>query len=65
MVRQNNLKRIRHSLDSPLMEIAVISGVSTATLVGIEKYNLYPGPSVRERLSRALGVSEGKIWPKT
>jgi len=46
------------------MGLAVISGVSTATIVGIERYNHYPGPSVRERLSKAMGVSEGEIWPK-
>ncbi len=63
MVRQNNLRRIRHSLKLSLMGLAVISGVSTATLVGIERYNHYPGPSVRERISKAMGVLEEAIWP--
>lgn len=63
MVRQNSLRRIRYSLESSLMGLAVISGVSTATLVAIERYNHYPGPSVRERLSKAMGVSEEAIWP--
>ena len=44
------------------MELAAITGVSTATIVGVERYDLYPGPSVRLRLSKALGISETAIW---
>jgi len=47
------------------MELAARTGVSTATIVGVERYNLYPSPSVRERLSRALLISEAAIWPST
>ena len=62
MTRNNSLRRIRCSHGMSMMELAVVSGVSTATIVGIEKYNYFPETSTRERLSRSLGVSESKIW---
>lgn len=46
------------------MELAARTGVSTAIIVAVERYNLYPGPSVRERLAVALRVSEAAIWPE-
>lgn len=63
MTRDNSLRSIRCSHSMSMMELAVVSGVSTATIVGIEKYNHYPETSTRERLSKALGVEESKIWP--
>ena len=63
MIKQNNLTQIRQSLKNSLLALSVNSSVSTATIVGIEKYRYYPGAGVRERLSKALGVSETEIWP--
>lgn len=64
MVRQNNLRQLRKQQNLPIMELAAKTGVSTAVIVAVERYNLYPGPSVRERLAAALGVSEALIWPE-
>lgn len=64
MVRQNSLRGIRHSRGSAIMEIAVLSGVSTTTIVGIEKYGYYPGSTVRERISKVLEVPENVVWPE-
>ena len=63
MVEQNNFKRLRKKQGFSIMELAASTGVSTATLVGVERYGLYPGPSVRERLAKKLGVPEASIWP--
>lgn len=62
MQGQNNLKRLRKAQGFSIMELATITGVSTARIVGVERYNLYPGPSVRARLSKALRISESVIW---
>lgn len=64
MVRQNNLRQLRKQQGFPIMELAARTGVSTAIIVAVERYNLYPGPSVRERLAVALRVSEAAIWPE-
>jgi len=63
MVGQNNFRQLRKQQGLSIMELAAITGVSTATIVGVERYNLYPGSSVRARLSKALGISESVIWP--
>jgi len=63
MVEQNNFKRFRTRAGFSIMELAAKTGVSTATIVGVEKYNLYPGISVRERLSNVLQISEKEVWP--
>jgi DNA-binding XRE family transcriptional regulator len=63
MEKQNNLLDIRRAHQWSSMKLAVISGVSTATIVGIEKYGYYPGPEVRKRISQSLCVSEDEIWP--
>ena len=63
MAEQNNFRRLRKQIGFSIMELSAKTGVSTATIVGIERYNLYPGISVRERLSRALKISESAIWP--
>jgi len=62
MSRQNNFRQLRKQQGLSIMELAAITGVSTATIVGVERYDLYPGPSVRLRLSKALGISETAIW---
>lgn len=63
MAKQNNLKRLRKQQGFSIMELAAMTGVSTSTIVGVERYNLYPGPSVRERLAKAFGVSEIDLFP--
>ena len=63
MIWQNNFRQLRKQQHLTIMELAAITGVSTATIVGVERYNLYPGPSVRVRLSKALGISESALWP--
>jgi len=60
---ENSFKKVRSSLGFPMIELAIKSGVSTATLVGIEKYEYIPGPVVRAKLAKALGVSEATLWP--
>ncbi len=65
MVRANNLKKFRKQQGFPMLELEALTGISTARIVAIERYNLYPGESVRQRLSKALGVSESIIWPQT
>ena len=63
MQKQNNLRQIRKKLGFALLELMATSGISTSTLVAIERYGLYPATDVRTRLSKALGVSELIIWP--
>ena len=63
MVKQNKFRQLRKQQGLSMMELSASTGVSTATIVGVERYNLYPGPSVRGRLSKALGRSESVIWP--
>jgi transcriptional regulator with XRE-family HTH domain len=65
MARKNNFKQLRKQKSFSILELAAVTGVSTATIVGIERYNLYPGPSVRVRLAKALKISEAAIWPET
>jgi len=65
MLRKNSLRIIRRSLEASLMGLAANSGVSTATIVSIEKYDVYPSKTVRERLAKGLGTTEGAIWPDT
>jgi transcriptional regulator with XRE-family HTH domain len=59
----NNLRFFRKDQEMSVRELSVIADVSTATIVGIERYGLYPQAPLRGRLSKALGVSEGVIWP--
>jgi len=63
MVEQNNFKRFRTRAGFSIMELAAKTGVSTATIVGVEKYNLYPGVSVRQRLANVLQIAEKEVWP--
>ena len=64
MVGKNNFKQLRKQQGFSIIELAARTGVSTAIIVGIERYNLYPGPSVRERLAKVLGVRHHVvIWP--
>ena len=63
MLGQNHFKQLRKQQGFSIMELAASTGVSTSIIVGVERYNLYPGHSVRARLSKALGLSESVIWP--
>lgn len=62
-MRVNNVKFYRARLGMSLRELSVRADVSTATLVSIEKYMDYPGDTVRQRISHALGVAEEAVWP--
>ncbi|MFC1980262.1 helix-turn-helix transcriptional regulator [Chloroflexota bacterium] len=59
----NKLREWRHKLGFTQQELTQAAGVSIATTVLIERYGHLPSEDVRQRLSRALGVSEGVIWP--
>jgi transcriptional regulator with XRE-family HTH domain len=43
--------------------LAVVAGVSPSLVVAVERYGHQPRPETRARLARALGVSEGTLWP--
>ncbi len=60
----NRLKEIRKTQGWSILELSATTGVSTARIVQIERYNAYPGPSVRGRLAAALGVAERQLWPE-
>jgi len=45
-------------------KISVLAGVSPAMIVSIEKYGYTPGPAVRAKLVKALGVAEADLWPR-
>jgi transcriptional regulator with XRE-family HTH domain len=68
-----NLKYWRMRKALTMRDLVAISGVSTQTIVNIERYGHMPQPSVIKKLSAALGVSiedliqddepEGKLNP--
>ena len=61
---QNNVRFYRQQLGMSLRELAIRADISTATVVAVERYGDYPGETVREKISSALGVSERAIWPE-
>ena len=63
MLRNNLLRHFRKQQNFSIVEMSACTGISTSIIVGVERYNLYPGPSVRERLSKVLKISESVIWP--
>ena len=58
----NELKELRRSRGFSQQALMLASGVSTATIVLIERYGQVPGADVRRRIARALGVEESEIW---
>lgn len=63
MVKTNCLRKIRKLQGMALLELSTRSGISTPTLVAIERYQHYPTPEIRRRLVVTLGTSEEVIWP--
>lgn len=59
----NALRRFRKQQGFTIVELSARTGVSTSVIVGVERYGLRPGPSVRRRLSAALGIDESVLWP--
>jgi DNA-binding XRE family transcriptional regulator len=59
----NNLRRLRRERGIPMLGLAVLARVSTATLGQIERWNYTPSSDVCERVARALGVPVSAIWP--
>lgn len=62
--RANNLRRIRKESQLPMLGLSVKSGVSTTIISGIERFGYFPGLDIRQRLTEALGVSIGSVWPE-
>lgn len=59
----NNLRHLRRERGLAAWGVAVKSGVSTATLTAIEKWNYVPKRSTQERIANALQVQADEIWP--
>jgi len=64
-MEMNQLQNRRFALGYSQLKLSVIAGVSPAMIVAIEKYGYMPGPWVRSKLVKVLGVSEAILWPKT
>ena len=60
----NKCLAVRNRRGFSQQKLAVLAGVSPATIVAIEKYGYVPGPWVRRKLARALRASEAGIWPE-
>lgn len=58
----NNLKSIRKSKGLSQFELAKLANVTPSDISRIENNKIYPYPNWRKRISKALGVSEDKIW---
>lgn len=62
MRRPNQLRKIRRARGWSQVRLSVYSGVSLATIQKIE-CEYYPSAPIREKLRRALGVSQRIIFP--
>jgi len=59
----NQLRQLRLRLSYSQLELSVAAEVSPAMVVAIERYGYTPGPDVRAKIAKALGVSESTLWP--
>lgn len=59
----NQLKSSRIARGYSQLKLSVAAGISPAMIVAIEKYGYIPGPWVKVKLVKALGVSEATLWP--
>ncbi len=59
----NNLRALRREARLTLYGLAALAESSAATIINIERYDHVPGPDLRERFARALGVTVSDIWP--
>ena len=62
-MEMNKLRNRRIALGYSQLKLSVVAGISPAMIVAIEKYGYMPGPSVRAKLIKVLGVSEAILWP--
>jgi transcriptional regulator with XRE-family HTH domain len=60
----NRVKELRKKRGMSQAELAVKARTSPTMLVMIERYGHRPGPDLRERIARALGVTPEDIWPE-
>jgi DNA-binding XRE family transcriptional regulator len=63
MKKENKLRYLRSAKRMSLRELAVEAGISTSTLVAVEKYSYLPSQDIRTRIAVALGIRESLIWP--
>ena len=59
----NQFKKSRIARGYSQLKLSVVAGISPAMIVAIEKYGYIPGPWVKAKLVKALGVSEATLWP--
>ena len=59
----NQLRNSRVACGYSQLQLSVVAQVSPAMIVAVEKYGYMPGPWVRSKLAKALGVSAEKLWP--
>jgi|GEM_PF-2893817 len=63
MISKNHILEIRKKKGLAQMEVSVKAGCSQSKLLSIEKYGFMPQPDLRQRIAKALDVSEGEVWP--
>lgn len=59
----NKLKQRRKQQGFSVRGLSVAAGISTATIVAIERYGDFPSAKTRAKLGRALNMDESMIWP--
>lgn len=59
----NTVRYWRGKLGIRQLELSSMTGVSTSTIVAVERYGYVPSEDVRHRLSKALGIAVDLLWP--
>jgi DNA-binding XRE family transcriptional regulator len=59
----NELRTIRRLKRLAQAELAVMVKTSPTVIVNVERYGYRPQHELRQRIAKALGVSEEEIWP--
>ncbi len=62
-MEMNQLRNRRVALGYSQLKLSVDAGVSHVTIVAVEKYGYVPGPRVRSKLTKVLGLAEVTLWP--
>jgi putative transcriptional regulator len=60
----NRLRELRTERGWQQAKLAVIAGVSPATVGNIERYGYPASPKLRARIAKALHVKVEDIWPR-
>ena len=60
---QNNLRRIRKRRGLSQLRLSFLTGIPPGDISCIENLWLRPYPGWRKRLARALGTTEGDLFP--